>query len=247
MNPMIRKRMRISFKPSAIVAALVMAFLLTSLTGTATALRSIQIEGAAGEIPVSGLLKFSQEGGLELASITCKVTLLRTISTIIPKRTGVLIGRVTGVAIDRGTPEATHCTLRSIRTLEEVSVLPGPHRELGAGVLLYSTVGPNELWKLIYDSFQGSLPAIEGINFHVVSSQFLLAFTDAIARRFRCLYQGDVYGLIRVEAGGGIRTGEVVLSRTRLGATTLAGSTECTRGTLSGTFTVGQNLRIRLL
>lgn len=122
------------------------------------------------------------------------------------------------------------------------------HRELGGGVLLWdcSRARP-ELWKLIFDGFQGTLPRIEGINFHVQRTQFKLIVLEIFGGTVECLYEGDVYGLIVVrQPESTITSGRAVEGRTRLPR--IRGSGLCpTRGTLSGEFTVRPALTIRLI
>jgi len=226
----------------------VMALLGVLLTASqAQASRAISVEGGARSVAASGRLTFGNTPNLELIQIICDVTLLRTIGASISKTAGTLFGKVTGVAIDRGTG-TEHCGTRGLRTLTAITV-PGTHRELGGGVLLWDVSGARaELWKLIYDSFQGTLPRISGINFHIQRFQFLLLSIDTLFVTHACLYESDVFGLIRIEEGTA-RTAEVVLGRTTLRGTRLEldTSANCLNEALSGNLTITPNIRIRLV
>jgi hypothetical protein len=232
-----------------ILASLVAAFALAIGVSTATALRSIQITNIpAEEVKAESVLTFGErEAGGRLRperQIICNVTLLRTISTLIPKRTGVLFGKVTGVAIDRRSCRSP------IGGIEEIAVLlsegdanQATHRELGNRVLLYDLrPAPAENWKLIYDSFQGELPTITGLNFHIQNTFFRIRVF------FNCLFHGEAFGLIAIERATGTVTGaSAVLGLTRLPRAyeafcPIANGT----GTFSGNFSIPA-LRIRLL
>ena len=232
------------------MVALSATFTLLLYSMTASASRSLET-GGVRSAAAAGRLTFTLEGFLGFMSITCDVTLLRTIGGRIDKTTGTLFGKVTGVAIDRGEPRAGHCQLRNMAQLEIRPLAdrerPGVHRELGSGVLLYDVTGGRaELWKLIYDSFQGTLPEIAGINFHIKESQFLIEFRELAAEPNRCLFLGGIFGLIRITAGTA-STAEIVLERTRLEVTILPGSPTCRRGVMSGQFAITPNVRVRLL
>lgn len=121
---------------------------------------------------------------------------------VVGKRAGNVFGKVTGVAIDRGTFAAPHCRETGVRSVVITpltpSRAPGRHRELGGGVLLFDVSGTLELWNLVYDSFQGTLPSIRGINFHIEGAVLELAYLTIVAE-FSCLYRGGVLGLIAIE------------------------------------------------
>jgi len=234
-----------------LMATLVSLIALLALGATAKASNSIEV-GGARSVSASGQLVFGNEPRLELGQITCDVTLLRTVGAAIAKTEGTLFGKVTGIAIDRGGASYEHCRLNRFRRLESILPLaeagrPGRHSEPAVGVLLYDVSGGRpELWKLIYDSFQGNLPNIEGVNFHIQGTQFLLEFDPEIGENLRCLFSGQAFGLIRVVAGTA-STATVVLERTRLSGRALSPTLFCPRGTFSGTFTITPNIRIRLV
>jgi hypothetical protein len=241
---------RINLVTVALIALLALAL----ATGAASANRSIEVRGAERGVTASGKLTFN---GSELAQsneITCDITLLRTVTRTIPKISGTLFGKVTGVAIDRGeTTRSPNCRhgesivvvldiipLIELPTGPSGEILhPATHRELGRGVLLWDVSGaPAGLWKLIYDSFQGTLPAITGINFHIQGTQFKLRFQVPLFGLIECLYHGNAYGLIEIVRET-ITRGRAVLARTRLER--VLGSGLCPP---DGTFNTAVGLRV---
>jgi len=178
---------------------------LTLGASPASANSSIALRGAERGVASAGVVTFGDQPRLEIETITCDVTILKTMATSIPKVAGTLFGKVTGIAIDRGTAGVPHCAFRGFEVLTDIVPLagrgPGIHRELGGGVLLYDVSGgaPEE-WKLIYDGFQGVLPEIEGINYHIqgVRLRFDLSF---MGTRLRCLYEGNWFKLIAITRG----------------------------------------------
>jgi len=246
-------------KPRLLVAFI--AFALALSASTATASRSIQVRGLpiGGGASAASLLTFGATEGARALQLICDVTLLRTVASSIPKIAGTLFGKVTGVAIDRGI-NGEHCRSGEfIRRLLEIIPLReravggvlqfGTHTELGNGVLLYVVTGGRpELWKLIYDSFQGTLPRIEGINFHIQGVQFKLRVQEALfGILIECLYEGSVFGLIRIQRETGAVTGATVVEeRTRLARVLGAGSC-AERSTFRGTFAIRPALTIALV
>jgi len=227
-------------------AALSTVLALMLFAGIASASRSIETN-PGGSVNVASRLTF---GNVERIGetrvrqrVACDITLLRTIGRSIPKTANTLFGNVTGVAIDRGTPAAPHCET-ALGTVEEVQVLTnetvGTHRELGSGVLLYTVT-----WLLNYDSFQGTLPSIEGINFHITGVQFRLTISG-----IRCLYGRPTessFGLIEVRTNE-ITRATAVTNRTALERIEGSGIL-CPgpRGSFEGTFAVSPTQRIRLI
>jgi len=217
---------------------------------TAFANRSIALRGAERGVASAGVVTFGNWKELEAETITCDVTILKTLATSIPKVAGTLFGKVTGIAIDRGTPAAPHCAFEGFELLMDIVPLAGRgqgiHRELGAGVLLYDvSMGAPEEWKLIYDGFQGLLPEIEGIDYHIqgVRLRFDLNFAGL---RLRCLYQGNWYKLIAIARGGTASRLTIVLERTMLRR--FEGALPCLEiYTSSGELTLRPALTIRLL
>jgi len=226
--------------------ALTTALALTLFAGIASASRAIEVS-PGGSASASSRLTFGNVERIGEARvrqrIICDITLLRTIGRSIPKTTGTLIGNVTGVAIDRGTPAAPHC--ETTGTIEEVQFLTngavGTHRELGGGILLYTVT-----WLLVYDSFQGTLPFIEGINFHITGFQWRLTISG-----INCLYgrtTESTFGLIDIRRETGAITGmSSVTSRT--GLERVEGNFLCPgpRFSFEGSFVVSPAQRIRLV
>lgn len=226
------------------LAALTAALLLAVAVSTAGANTSITVAPGGAVTAVSGALHFNSTGLAAATGITCAVTLLRTISRTISKVAGSLFGKVTGVAINLRTCRTGFL----IGTLRLILALRG----LGSancsapveGILLCDVSGAAaNLWKLVYDSFQGTLPEIRGINFHIQGTQFSIDTNSG----FRCLFVGDAYGLIAIERR--VVTGaRAVLERTIL-ARDNANSLNCPfdRGTFNGSFSISPGQTIALI
>jgi hypothetical protein len=208
-------RTHIKLTLTGIIAAMALSLGVSS----ATALRSISINGleAGGAMNFSSRVTFHRTGEPTNA-IICNVTLLRTVVRSIPKVAGSNMGRVIGVAIDTGVNNE-HCAGGggvtgpiSIVALVR-SGTSGVHRELGAGIQLYDVSGSAaELWRLVYDSFSGTLPAITNINFHIEKVQLLFRFRDLIT--FNCLIEGPIYFTIIL--GGRSNEAEIASERTSI-------------------------------
>jgi len=235
-----------------LMTALLAVLGLSLAADAASASRAIET-GGARSVAASARLKFGEtrlEAGRE---ITCDITLLRTIGGSIPKTTGTLFGKVTGVAIDRGGNLSEHCRhggsilgIGDIQPLADVG-RPGRHVELGNGVLLYDVTGGRaELWKLIYDSFQGTLPErVTGIDFHIQGTQFNFIRLLTILGSEECGWEGSAFGLLRIVGGVG-SSATVVLERTSLRRT--RGGALCPEpARFEGTFAVSPEIRIRLV
>jgi len=219
----------------------------------AAASRAIEV-GGSRSITASGRVKFGEATLESSTELICDITLLRTIGGSIPKTAGTLFGKVTGMAIDRGANLSEHCRHGSgILGISDIVPLadarrPGTHTELGAGVLLYAVTGGRaELWKLIYDSFQGTLPRIEGVNVHITGIQFKFSRFLTIVGSIECLWEGSVFGLISINR----ETGAVVSARAVLERTSLRkieGEAFCPEPSrFEGTFAVSPAVTIRLI
>jgi hypothetical protein len=218
--------------------------------GIASASRSIRLE-PGGNLTASARLQLGEvEGRLpRTTSITCNVTLLKTLERAIPKVPGTSFGKITGLIIDRGDFSRPHC-ISELNPVEEITPLlrenePCPHRELGSGVLLFDcSSAPAENWALIYDSFQGTLPRITGLNFHISGVRFRISVSG-----IPCLYgRGEsAYGLAEINAEGRVTNAFPVLERTAFRRA--EGSPLCPFpvGSFSGTFTLHQSQRITLI
>jgi hypothetical protein len=219
-----------------LLVALAGALTLSLATGTASASRSIELRGGP-RVTAEGLLTFEEGAGS--FRIICLVALRRTITSRIPKTGGTLFGKLTGIAIDRGetvrSPSCEHDAF--IRAVHDITPLAGAgrpcrHAETAPGILTWDcSTAESRLWKLIYDSFQGTLPGISGINFHIQGFRLKFVVLGAFGETIECLYEGNVFGLFVVRAEGTIRDARLVKERTNLA--NIEGPRTCPgRGTL---------------
>jgi len=229
-----------------VVIGVVVAFALLLDAGVATASRSIRLRGPGerGETVTYSIRKTFGPERLEASlQIICDVTFLGTIPSVIPKVVGTQFGRITGMAVDRGTSESNHCrhgeaveSLRDLVPLIERGT-PGTHRELGGGVLLWDlSRATGRRWVGIYDGFQGTLPRVTGFNAHTEELEVRVDFRT-IGTNIECLYSGAAYGLISFNERG-VATGiQAILERTRLAKA--SGSFLCPRaGTFGGNYAI---------
>jgi hypothetical protein len=236
---------------TALVAVTVLSFAVGSASGN----RSLEIRGGPA-VSAEGSLTFEErpEPGFE---IICNITLRRTVGARIPKVAGTLFGKLTGITFDRGgagterSPTCRH-EAGAIREVHDIIPLigalqPCTHSEDRGGRLTYDcSRAEARLWKLIYDSIQGTLPRLTGINFHIQRVQFLFRVLDIFGVTHACLYEGNAFGLIVVNAEGTITRGRAVSERTLLPL--IEGDFFCPeRGTLGGEFRVRPTLTIALL
>jgi hypothetical protein len=209
-----------------LITALLTLFVATLGASIATALRSIRVNGISEseEVLASSRLTFgTREGGGALpanSQIICDVTLLRTISTLIPKRAGVLTGRVTGIRINI---PSCRTGLGTVERVQPLALEGAEARRTGeaGGTEIYDTrfesggrATPAENWKLVFDSFQGTLPEIEGINIHLTAYRSRVTISG-----IRCLWgRGEsVFALISINRTTSAVTGVTsVLERTSL-------------------------------
>jgi hypothetical protein len=211
------------------VGALASMLALLILASDASALRSIEIRGAERGVARSGEITFNEVRLEALTRITCNITLLRTLNSAIPKTAGAIIGKVTGVAIDQGTPTMPHCRrgggiteLREITPLSDSGTPGNPHTELGNGIQLWVvTGGAANLWNLVYESFLGMLPNITGISWYLEHIQLQIKMRVLFeARDLTCLYDGRIYGLTEVRERV-IQRSRITLERTEIGTETV--------------------------
>jgi hypothetical protein len=216
----------------------------------ASASRSLRVEPAGGLTASARLQLGEVEGRLpRTTSVVCNVTLLKTLERSIAKAAGTAFGKITGIAIDRGTPAEPHC-ISELNPVEEITPLKRAgeactHRELGSGVLLYDCSGaPAENWRLVYDSFGGTLPRINGINFHIGGVRFIIT-----VRTIPCLYGAGeaAYGLAEVNTEGRITNATAVLERTALRLVESSPLCPFPVGSFSGTFTLHTSERVTLV
>jgi hypothetical protein len=231
-------------KMRLLLAACATVFIVAHSVGVAAALRSIEVSGGPS-VSASAVLTFAEaERGVlkREREIACSLTLLRTVRSSIPKRSGAIFGQVTGVAIEERTCASP--AFRRIVVTPLVREGTGGRCVAGPPRLCDVSAAAEPLWRLVYDSITGTLPTITGVNFHIAGTQFNLEL-DGI----NCLFNGSAFGLIRVEAGGNVTGANAVLERTSL---TRTGEFFCSigssgPGTFSGNFAVSPTLRLRLV
>lgn len=181
-----------------LLAALTAALMLAFATSSATAARSIEIRGGRSTSFAFNELAFTA-GGL---AITCAVTLLATISTLIPKTPeGVLIGRLTGIRL-------VHPNRCRAPFFLSADAFPLGCSEEAGGLCTVNTA--DERWKLRYHSFTGTLPSVTGFNISIERTQFLVSTPVG-----RCLYEGRAFGRINIVAGA-VTTAQADTAATRL-------------------------------
>jgi hypothetical protein len=238
-----RKAIRLLFV--ALIAALVCSL----AAAGAGANRSIEVRGAERGVSISGRLKFIGTEGGAATEMICDVTLRRTLAPMIPKIAGTLMGKLTGLSISRGgTTRSPNCSHGSfIREVHDIVPLGCTHSEAGGGVLTWNCSGaPASLWTLLYQSFQGTLPRITGVNATIHGAQFNLVLLEPFGGTVECLYEGEVWGLISVRETGTVTEARSVRELTAL--TRIRGSSICpARSTFEGSGVVSPTLTIRLI
>jgi hypothetical protein len=201
-----------------LVTALVAGFVCSFAAGSASANKSIEVRGGPAVKAEGRLIFVGTEEELN-REVTCDVTLLRTITGNFPKIGGTQFGKITSILIDRGeSSRSPHCrTGSAFRLTHDIALLNCSHSEAGAGILRWDcSRAPAGSWNLLYDSFQGTLPRIEGINFHIASSQFRLRLLEPFGGAVECLYEGSAFGLLVVSPIGAITRGRAVRGLTAL-------------------------------
>jgi hypothetical protein len=180
-----------------LMAALTAALALSLAATTASALRSLSVVGST-TVSANGLVKFIQRGGG--TTVECKVTIVRTISRIIPKIAGTLLGAIIAIITDRaGNPNCRSSlgTLRNIIILELEN--PGKYR-------------------LKFQSIVGTLPIITAIKKTIEGLRIGFEITEPFGATLRCLYEERV----RAEGRPGEATEDLnerqQLARIRFGA-----------------------------
>jgi hypothetical protein len=180
-----------------LLAALTAALVLSLGVGTASALRSLSIEGETTVVG-EGVISFIGGG----TTIKCPTTITGTMSRAIPKTNGILTGRTTRIATNR--PEA-NCT-SSTGTLQGLIILAPEEREEAGSAKC----------RKFFESIVGTLPNITGIN--GISKGCLIGFETRveIVGVIRCLYKEDgtgAAGRANVERGGRITSIETGRNR----------------------------------
>lgn len=150
--------------------ALIAALALSIGAGMAQANRSLSLVGELTQT-LTGRVTFSST-----VDIVCDVTFTKTLSRLIPKIEGTLMGRITAI-------RTANCT-------DEVRILIGASEN-------------GNLWRLFYKAFLGTLPNPTGYQIQIQNTQVLI-LTIILFIRVACLYEGSVEGLARVETRGNI-------------------------------------------
>ena len=164
----------------ALLVAMAALMALSFAAGTANALRSLSLSGTERPLTLNGTVTFEGEG---LGEIICNTTFVKTLSAVIPKTSGTLMGRITDVRI---APANTCRTTGGIINLLEPVVILGLTNE--------------NLWRLFYTSILGTLPRITGVQIRIRSIQALLKF-NTILGEAQCLYEGDIEALATINSG----------------------------------------------
>ena len=198
-----------------LLAGLSATILLAFAVSTASALRSISI---VGETTATAQGRISFIGGG--STLECNITLVRTLSRSIPKTAGILLGAIIDIRI----------------ALREAGC------RSSAGTLTAFTIlglGTGELWRLFYESFDGTLPNITAINKIIKNWLWSDTITVPIFGSITCLYEEE-----EGRRGGQAKeslTREGRLEKFRIGAnrsSRVRGSGLCPeRGELSGELT----------
>jgi hypothetical protein len=211
------------------LAALTAALALSLGVGTASALRSLSIEGSETVVG-EGVLSFSFGG----TTVRCPITITRTVSRVIPKTNGILLGRITRIATNR--PEA-NCT-STTGTLQAFIILAPEEREEAGSTKC----------RLFFESIGGTLPNIAGIRTIIKGCLIGSELRVELVGILKCLYKEDETGIAareNVERGGRISTIEIGRNK----AVILEGQNGfCPReGVLTGTIRASSSPTVRLV
>jgi hypothetical protein len=215
-----------------LLAALTAALALSLGVGTASALRSLSIEGET-TVTGEGVVSFIQSGGG--STVRCPTTITRTISRAIPKTNGILLGRITRIVTKE--PEANCTVNRELGTLTGIIILAPEAREREESTKC----------RLFFESIVGTLPNITAID-KIIKGCLIGFGVRTIVGTITCLYKEDGRGIAaieNVERGGRITTVEIGTNR----AVILEGQNGlCPReGELHGNITPRNSPTVRLV
>jgi hypothetical protein len=171
--------------------ALMATLILATGYSTASALRSLSISGSTTTV-LNGILTFETGGGLE---VICNYTITKTISRVIPKVDGILMGKWTRVNPAAPGPD---CRSSSGR-LEGVRVL---------------NLEREEECRMYFKGILGSLPRIIAYQFFVQNCKIAYE-VEVFAIRQTCLYtpEAPLPMSVSVNASGVI--GSLVIGENR--------------------------------
>jgi hypothetical protein len=154
----------------ALLAAVLALAALSALATTANASRSLSLNPARGFSAASlGLLSFNMTIQGVPVAVTCTVTLNGSLSSIIPKRSGTLFGKVTAVGIGSGGNGTCN---------------PFLGNAMSTGVFGLP-------WKLAYLSFVGRLPSPNLVVFHIRGLSWIWHI-NGVFPASGCSFRGDV-------------------------------------------------------
>lgn len=173
------------------------AVLLANCATNASASRSIELGAVRETSFASRAFEIVEEGGI--FAVSCEVTLLMTLPTAVPKRTGVQFGEITAIGISRET-----CREPVLGFPASISLL-----NCRQGIVL--CVSNANSWRMFYVSFSGTLPEISGIIVEVETT--ILFEVPTVIRR--CLYAGSMAFKLNVAARR-VTGAEALPERTRL-------------------------------
>ena len=155
-----------------LMAALIAALALSLAATTANALRSLSVEGST-TISANGIITFEKAG---TSTIECPATVVSTVSSVIPKRIGVLGGGLRTLITER--PNATNC--RS---------LPASNGPLQNIIILEIT--NTAKYRGFFQGITGTLPIITGIKGTGEGARMGFEVRTVIGS-IRCLYEERV-------------------------------------------------------
>ncbi|HYV14729.1 MAG TPA: hypothetical protein VE972_01765 [Conexibacter sp.] len=151
-----------------ITAALFAALALAIMVQPAVAARSLSIEGET-TLSLNGNMTFRGES----VEVICPITLVRTMSRFIPKIIGILKGRVIAVIL----PAPRTCRT-STGTLTEITPLEVER-------------GAEEVWRLYYRGFTGTLPSIIKIRLRIAGFRIRIVI-NILGTPVACLFEGEI-------------------------------------------------------
>lgn len=210
------------------------------LAGNANAAR-LRFSGVES-VTASGPVTFGER---ELGNtIICDKTLLRSFitDTDYPKILSTMIGRTTGIAIDRSTCRGTG----AISAIEDISTLEGgaepPCRVTGTIRLCVVRK------QLLYQSFEGTLPSVQSLLIKIARVELLVRYR-ALGFRHGCLYEGEIPSRLELVRETGRAVGSIILlSITSMALVrTLEGFTCPSPLAIGANLSISQDVRLRLV
>ena len=207
----------------AFLATLIVLLALSIPVGVASSLRSLSI---VGETTITASTVGTFMFGTTI--ITCPMTIIRTVSRLIPKASGILLGKIIGWRTD---PPGPTCSI-NLGTLQGVDILG---------------LEPEEACRLFYEGISGTLPSVTGINTTIKHCLIGFRTRILIIGTITCLYAEAGEGISATESVREGRLSSIIIGSNRL--VLLEGqSASCPReGRFSGAFTVARSPVISLV